>query len=176
MGRLVLAIAVTALALVSAGCMGDDSESSSTAEWANAFCTAVTTWTDEVQQVGEALSSSPSVDSLEQAGEDLSTATDEFVAEIQSLGAPDTESGEQIEEAIADFDETVQREREEVEEAVDDAEGATGLTTALGAVGGSLQAMAASLQETFQAFENADVGGELETAFEESPACEEIGG
>jgi methyl-accepting chemotaxis protein len=156
--------------------VGDDSETTSTAEWATAFCSAVTDWTDDGRQVGDAVSSSPSVDSLEQAAEDLSTATDEFADEIQSLGAPDTESSEQIEAAIADFDETVQNEKAEVEEAVDDAEDTTGLTTALGIVGGSLQAMATSLQETFQAFENADVGGELEAAFEESAACQEIGG
>jgi hypothetical protein len=176
MTRHALAMVVIALALVSAGCMGDDSETSSTAEWATAFCTAISSWTDEAQQVGDAVRSSPSADSLEQAAEDLSTATDEFVDEVQSLGAPDTESGDEIEEAIADFDETVQNEKAEVEEAVDDAEDAADLAGALTVVGSSLQAMGTSLQELFQAFENADVGGELETAFEESAACEEIGG
>jgi hypothetical protein len=171
-----LVVVLASFALVSAGCMGDDgNEASSTAEWADAFCTAINGWTDEIERVGSQLSSSLSADSLEQAADDLSTATDDLVEEVEELGPPETESGEEIEEAIKGFADAAETEKAEVEEAVEDASGATGIAAALGAAGSSLQTMAAALQTMFQAFEDADAGGELETAFEDSAACDEIG-
>jgi len=35
--------------------------------------------------------------------------------------------------------------------------------------------MATALQATLQAVEDADASGELETAFDEAPACDELG-
>jgi hypothetical protein len=174
-----LLVVVASLAITSAGCMGDDgTETSSTAEWADAFCTAVTTWTTEIGRVAENLTADVSAEGVEQAREDLSTATDALIEEVEGLGAPDIESGEEVEEAIVAFRETADAERDEVEQAVDEAleedTGTSGIAAALGVVGGSLQTMSTALQTMFQAFEDADAGGELNTAFEESEACQEI--
>ena len=48
----VVVIVVLALAGMAAGCGGDDeSEADPTAAWASDFCTAVTTWKDELQSI-----------------------------------------------------------------------------------------------------------------------------
>lgn len=170
-----LVVLVASLALVSAGCGGDDEpEASTAAEWAESFCTAITSWTDELQEIQESATSSLSAESIEQAAEDVETATDEFVEEVRALGGPDTESGQEIEDAVQEFTDTAEAEKEEVLEAVDDVSDASDVAGALSVVGSSLQSMATALQSMFDAFEDADVGGELETAFEDTPACTEL--
>jgi hypothetical protein len=177
---LALLVVVASLALVPAGCMGDDgSDASSTAEWADSFCTAITTWTTEIGRVADGLPSDFSAEGVERARDELSTATDTLIDEVESLGAPDIESGEEVEEAIATFRDTAETEKAEAEQAVEDAleeEGTGGIATALGVVSRSLQTMGTALQTMFEDFEEADAGGELNTAFEESQACQEIAG
>ena len=171
-----LVLVVASLALVSTGCGGDDSsETASTTEWADALCAAITTWTNELQQIGTDITSSPTAETLEQGAEDLDTATTAFVDEVEGLGGPETEGGDDIEEAVQQFADTAEEEKAEVQEAVDDAEGATGIAGALGVAGGSIQAMGGALQTMLQALEDADGGGELETAFEQAASCQQLG-
>jgi hypothetical protein len=174
-----LVLVVTSLALVSSGCMGDDSsETSSPTEWADALCAAVSTWTNELQQIGTEITSSPTNEALQQAAADLDTATTAFVDDVQGLGGPGTEGGDEIEDAIQVFADTAEEEKAEVQEAVDDiddAEGATGIAGALGVAGASIQAMGGALQTMLQTFEGADAGGELEAAFEEAESCRQLG-
>jgi hypothetical protein len=169
-----LAVLVVSLALVSAGCGGDESETSATAEWADSFCSAVTAWTSELEQIGQTVSSSLTAESLEEAADDVSTATDDFVEEVRGLGAPETESGEAIEDAVQEFTDAAESEKGEVEDAIEDVTDASDVAGALAVVGSSLQTMATALQTMFESFEDADVGGDLETAFEETPSCESI--
>lgn len=172
-----LLVLVLSLTLVSAGCGGDDEpEASPTAEWVDAFCTAVTDWTNELEQIGGTLTSLLTTEALEEAADDVSTATDDFVEEVRGLGAPDTDSGQAIEDAVQDLADVAEAEKANVEEAVEEASGATGVAGAISTIGTSLSAMATAFQTTFQAFDDADVDGELETAFEESAACDEISG
>lgn len=170
-----LVVLVASLALVSTGCGGDDEpEASTAAEWAESLCTAITTWTDEMQEIQETVTSSLTAESIEQGADDVETATDDFIEEVRGLGAPETESGQAIEDAVQEFTDTAEAEKAEVLEAVDDVEDATDVAGALSVVGTSLQAMATALQSMFEAFENEDVGGELESAFEDTPACTEL--
>jgi hypothetical protein len=115
------------------------------------------------------------VENLEQAADDLGASTTAFVDELEGLGAPDTEGGDEIEEAVQEFADTAEEESAEVQEAVEDAEGTTGLAAALGVAGGSIQAMGGALQTMLEALEDADVGGELEAAFEEAESCQQLG-
>ena len=168
-------VLVASLALVATGCGGDDEpEASTTEEWAESFCTAITSWTDELREIQESVTSSLTTESLEQAAEDVETATDDFVEEVRGLGGPETESGQAIEDAVQEFTDTAEAEKAQVTEAVEEVTEVTDVGSALAVVGSSLQAMATALQSMFDAFENEDVGGELETAFDEAPACAEL--
>jgi hypothetical protein len=171
----VLALLVATLALAAVGCGGDDeAETSATAEWADGFCTAVSAWTDELERIGDGLTSSLSSDALEQAADDVSTATDSFVEEVRGLGAPDTESGDAIQDSIETLADTVEEEKAKIEEAVEGASGITGAAEAVSALGTSLSTMALAFQAMFESLENADVDGELEAAFEDSTPCDAI--
>jgi hypothetical protein len=169
-----LAVVLAALALVAAGCGGDDEETSSAATWAEDFCTSVTDWQDELEQIGEDLAASPSVDALEDASQAASDATDAFVEEVRELGGPETESGQAVEDSLEELADIVDEEKAEIEEAVDDADGLTGAAGAVAAIGTSISTMATALQTTLQAVEDSDASGELETALDETPACDEL--
>ena len=145
-------------------------------EWAESFCSTVQAWGDELERIGEEVGdvSSLTTDSLEDAANDADAATEQFVEEIRDLGAPDTESGDAVEQELEELADEVDAEREEVREAVDDIEGLGDLADAVGTIGTSIAAMGTALQETLQALEDADVQGELETALENAESCDTL--
>src|SRR3990170_8455935 len=120
MTKTFLATAVAALALVAAGCGGGDESSSAspTDEWADGFCTAITSWTDSIQSVTEQFTdlSSLSRDGLEIAAGDARTATEDLVDDLQGLGAPDTESGQAVKDSIDELSSMLESEVATIEE------------------------------------------------------------
>jgi hypothetical protein len=173
---LALAACVASLGLVAAGCGGDDSSASSTDEWAEEFCTIVQDWGDELERIGGDLGDPSSLtgDAIRDAGEEADAATDDFVESLRDLGAPDTESGNAVEEELEELADTVEAEREEIREVVDDAEGLGGVGEALGTIGASIGEMGTALQQTLQTLDDADASGELETALENAESCDEL--
>jgi hypothetical protein len=118
---LALATIVVAAGLAAAGCGGGDEESSATTaatEWADGFCTAFTSWTDDLQQIGDELTASPSQDALGQAADDVKTATDTLLDDLRALGTPDTESGQEVKDSIDQLSTTLESDLDEVESAV----------------------------------------------------------
>src|SRR5215211_1696625 len=93
-------LTVVILAGAAAGCGGSDnsSEASPTEEWASGFCTAITDWTTSLQDVTSQFSdtSNLSEDGLQSAAADIRSATDTLVSDFRDLGAPDTESGDEV--------------------------------------------------------------------------------
>jgi hypothetical protein len=172
------AVLVASCAFAVTGCGGSDESTSTTGadEWATEFCTAVTTWTDSLQTTGDELKdpSSLNSDSLKSAADDVSSATDTFVEDVRGLGAPDTESGDEVKSALDTLSDTLESEKTDIEQAVDDISGLTGLASAVSAIGQSLSAMSSAFSAAFTAIDDADAGKELQTALEDSPACAKI--
>lgn len=177
---LALVLLVGSFALVAAGCGSDDESGDATAadEWATDFCTAVTDWADRLQQIGNDITdpSSLNADSLREAADDVNAASDEFVEDVRALGAPDTESGQAVRDSLESLADTVEAERDDIEEAADDVSGITDIPAAISAIGSSINAMGSAFQTSLEAIEDADTGAELETALEQSEACDEITG
>jgi methyl-accepting chemotaxis protein len=176
---LIAALIVSALALAAAGCGGGDDESSDAVpadQWADEFCTAVGSWKDSLQEIRDRFQdlSSLNEDSLNEAADDAESATDEFVDDLKDLGRPDTASGEEIEDSLQTLEDTVEQEKSDVKETVDNVEDISDIPAAITTVGSALTSMGTALQSTFDAIRNEDVGGELETALDQSEACEGI--
>lgn len=179
MTRKLLASGIAALALVAAGCGGGgESSASPTEEWAEGFCTAITTWTDSLRSATEQFSNASSLTSeaLTDAGNDVSSATETLVDDLRALGPPETESGEEVKTSIDELSTTLESEVAKIETAVQDASGLAGLPSAIAAITTSLSAMATAFSTTLQTIESADAQGELQTALEDSPACADITG
>jgi hypothetical protein len=178
MTKTLIASAVAALALISAGCGGSDESSSAspTDEWADGFCTAITTWTDSIQSVTEQFTdvSSFSQDGLEDAANDAQSATKDLVDDLQGLGAPDTESGQAVKDSIDELTSTLDSEVATIEDTAQGVSGLTGIPAAVTSITSSLTAMGTAFSSTFQTIEDADAEGELQTALEDSPACADI--
>ena len=77
-----------ALVGIAAGCGGDDEGEDPTAAWASGFCSAITDWTDELQNVSSQFSdtSNLSEEGLQSAAEDVRTATQTLVDDLEDLG------------------------------------------------------------------------------------------
>ncbi len=173
-----VALLLAFVAFAAVGCGGDDESTSTTGadEWAAGFCSAVTSWTDELQTIGDEITdpSSLDADTLKDAGESVNSATETFIEDVQALGSPDTESGEEVRSSLDTLTDTLEAERADIEEAANGVSGLTDLPAAISTIGTSLTAMGTAFQTALEAIEDADVGEELETAFEDSDACAEI--
>jgi hypothetical protein len=180
----VLAACVLSLALVAAGCGDDDDASSETetsaetsaAEWADGVCTALTTWTGDLDAAAEPLGdvSSLSGDSIRQAAEDVKIATETLTESLRDLGRPDTESGEQVESSVEDIATELEDGAEALEAAVADVSGIADIPGAVGTITTTLTELGDDVQSLVQNLEDADVSGELETAFEDAESCGEL--
>ena len=145
-------------------------------EWAEGFCTAISTWGDSLQAATSDLSdaSSLSSESLQQTADDVQAATEQLGDDLRALGRPDTESGEEIESSIDQLTTTLETEAAEVEDTVQGISGVTDLPAAISSLTASLSAMSTAFSTTMASLEDADVQNELEDAFESSPACDEL--
>jgi len=179
MTRKLLASGTAALALVAAGCGGsDESSASPTEEWADSFCTAITTWKDSLTSVTDQFSSASSLTSeaLTDAANDAKSSTDTFVDELRALGPPETESGEAVKSSIDELSNTVESEVAKIESTAESVSGLADLPSAITSITTSISAMSSALSSTVQTAESADTSGELRTALEDTPACADISG
>jgi hypothetical protein len=173
----IAAILVLALAGVAAGCGGDDeTESDPTAAWADGFCSAVTDWTDELQTITSQFSdtSNLSEDGLRSAATDVQSATQTLVDELRDLGAPETDSGEEVKNALDTLSTTLEDESSAIEDTANGVSSITELPSAITKISSSLSALGTAFSQTLQTIENADASGELRSALEDSPECADI--
>jgi hypothetical protein len=179
--RRALAVAgICAAVVLAASCGGDDdSESASPAtEWAGSFCTALGTWGNELQRATQTLVLSPSTETVQEAGDDIRTATDELVTELDALGAPDTESGQEVVDAVDELTTTLDDQVSEVEETIEslgDSE-ETGVSTTVPAISQAFAEMRLASASALQTIQTAAADSELTDAFEQASSCDNLTG
>jgi hypothetical protein len=171
-----LVACVASLALVAAGCGGEDDRVSA-GEWAEAFCTATRDWSDEMSRIAGSVADRPprSLEALEEVVRDTRGAIDTYVDELRSLDEPDLDGGAQVESSIEALAAEVESEAEEIEDTLEDVSGITGPVTSGRDVGASIVAMFTAFERASETIESADEDGELEQAFADTEACDEIG-
>jgi hypothetical protein len=171
---------VASLALLAAGCGGDDDSSGAAPaeEWADSFCSALATWTNDLEAAAEPLSdlSSLSEESIRQAADDAKNATETLTESMRSLGAPDTSSGDQVESSVEDLATELESGAQEIEDAVADVSNVADVPAALGTVTTTLSELGREVGGALQTIGDADASGELETAFESADSCGELSG
>jgi hypothetical protein len=142
-----------------------------TTDWANGFCTAYTTWKNSIESIGKQVASSPSKKSLETAASDLETATQTFASDLKGLGKPDTQSGQAAKNSVDKLATTLQADASKISETVKGVSGVTGVVSAAANVNRTLTAMGSAVTSTLQTLQNANVKGDLKSAFDQAPAC-----
>ncbi len=175
--RSLLAVAVLALAGHGAGCGGSDDDSAAetnpTAEWADGFCNAVTDWTNELKTVTEQFTdaSNLSQDGIRSAADDVRSATQTLIDDLEGLGTPDTESGQEIRSSLDTLSTTLDTETSQIQDTAEGISGIADLPSAISEISTSLSALGTAFSQTLQTIEKADVDGELQSALQDSPAC-----
>jgi hypothetical protein len=177
-----LSFLVLAVAAVAVGCGGSDddttatTEVSATAEWADGLCSAISTWKAELESIATQFTdpSSLTEDVLRSAADEAKEATDMFRDDLDGLGTPDTESGEDIKAAVDQLSTIVQTEVDTIETAVGDVSNLADVATTVTAATASIETMNAALSSTITTIEDADAQGEITDAIDNSPDCANI--
>ena len=179
--------ACVAFALVAAGCGGDDeptpqatagtsSSESSAEQWAGSLCTALTTWTNSLEEAVKPLTdlSSVSQESLQQAASDAKTATETLAGSLKSLERPDTESGDQVASSIENLATELETGANVIGNAVAAVSSAADLPSAVETITTTVTGMGHEVDTAVQSIEDADATGELTTAFDDADACGDL--
>ena len=178
------AVALTVV-LIAAGCGGDGGESStqgststerssSAEDWANSLCGAVASWDDAITSAGTTLKDDPTEDGLKSAADKVRSATQKLSDDLESLAAPDTESGQEAKESVDELAAGLAGGLEEIQTAVENASGLSGALAAISAVSTRLMAMGDQVSSTVRSLE--DTGGELADAFAQAESCNGLSG
>ncbi len=177
--RATFAVVVAVAAFLAAGCGSSDSSSdaTATATWADGLCSAITTWTSSLSSIGDSLKGGNlSKDSLSSAVDDAKSATETFTSDLDSLGKPDTDAGQQAKDAVDQLSADLKADMTKIEDAVDGASGVSGILDAVTVISSTLQTAGNQVTSTITSLEDIDAKGELESAFKQSSSCNDLAG
>ncbi len=175
MRRAVL-VAACCLAVLAAGCGGDDSSAEA---WADDFCTAVEDWRERVQEAAAELAE-PATLSEEQLDESIReavAASDDLLADLGELGLPDLEARDEIEQELDHLEGVLRERASNARAGIDQPAGSVSEALArLAALSRELAAAAATIELTIEKLRGLDPAGELKQALESSDACASLKG
>jgi uncharacterized protein YukE len=170
--RAILVCLVAIVAVLAAGCGGDDDESSAEA-WAGDFCSAASDWRSSLDDIVQQFQSPSdlSADSVQEAVDDGLAATQTFVDDVRDLGAPDTEAGQQVADIVDEMSSTIESTADDVRETLDaSGDSLPDLLGSLASLSGELQQMGQQLQTSLGQLDDVE-GGELRDALESNDDC-----
>ena len=175
MRRLPTVAVVLFASLIVAGCGSSKSQSTSTADWADGVCSAISTWANSIKAAGESLKGGNiSKDSLQSAADDATSATGTLESDLKDLGKPDTQAGQQAKDMVDQLSSELKTETDSIKNAVDDASGVSGIASAVGTISSTLMTMGNQVYSTLKNLEQLDAKGELQTAFQQSSSCKQL--
>lgn len=178
--RAIAAAVIVVAALSAAGCGGssDDSSSASpTSEWADGLCSAITSWTSSLSSIGDTLKEGNlSKDSLTSAVDDAKSATDTFTSDLDGLGLPDSDVGQQAKDSVDQLSTDLKSDMTKIQDALDGVSGVSEILTAVSVVSSTLVKMGSQVSSTITSFQDLDAKGELESAFKQADSCTELAG
>ena len=175
-GRLgLLLLLVTALALAAAGCGGDD-ENDATTEWAGGVCSAITNLQSSITDAVNSVKDNPTKEGIDNAVNDAKDATKTFTDDVQGLGTPETDAGQQATDALNELTSDVEAGIQQVQQAIETAKGAgaTGALSAISAVSATLSTLMSQATTTFSQLQNLNGGDELKKAFDNADSCNDL--
>lgn len=182
MSRRALGVAaVAAAAVLAAGCGGSDdssgSDTTATATWADGLCSAISTWKTSITSIGSSLKDGDlSKDSLTSAVDDAKSATDTLSSDLESLGKPDTDAGQQAKESVDQLSTDLQADVTKIQDAVDGVSGVSGVVSAVSVISSTLVTAGDQVTSTISDLKGLDAKGEISDAFQQSSSCNDLTG
>lgn len=170
MRRAVL-IAAFCLAVLAAGCGGDDSSAEA---WTDDFCAAVEDWREQVQDAAAELAepATLSEEHLDESIRQAVAASDDLLADLGELGLPELEARDEIEQELDHLEGVLRERAANARAGIDQPAGSVSEALArLAALSRELSAAAASIELTIEKLRALDPAGPLKQALESSDAC-----
>ena len=161
--------------VLAAGCGSDDSEPSSTADWADGVCTAITTWTDSIKSAADPIKSGDiSKGSLQSAADDVKSATDTLESDLKDLGKPDTEAGQQAKDSLDQLSSDLSTGTDTIKSAVERRLGRQRHRCCRHHRRRHPCDDETQLKSAYTSLTQLDAKGELETAFQQASSCQQL--
>jgi hypothetical protein len=169
------------LALGAAGCgdSSDDAEDQQTSAeaWAGDVCSTAADWRAAIDDAQATLTDTGnlSADLIRETVDDVATATATLVTDLSEMGAPDTEAGDEAEARLSSLSDQLQQQEDVISGATDEsAGGLQNLLAQVSTVTGAIATMLADVSAAVDDIRRLDGAQELENAFQDSSACQEL--
>lgn len=170
----VAAVAGLALTLAVAGCGGSSKEAAppaATVTWANGVCGAITSWQQDVKSIGADLKTSHTTADLQAAADKAKAATDQLASQLQELGRPETQAGQQAQKTVSELATSLRADVDSIRTALEGASGVAGTLAAVSSATGTLATMGTKISAAVDELKQLDAKGELGKAFSSAEAC-----
>jgi hypothetical protein len=174
LGTVTVVILISALSL--SACGGDDgSDTTSPSDWADTLCTDLSEWQSSLTSVASSFGGGNlSQEAVQNAANDVADATETLVGNLQDLGRPDTEAGQEAQDTVNQLADELQTGIGEIERAAEGVSSAADVPQAVSTVRETLMAMGNELSSTFTSLEQLEPQGELRSALQQSGACTDL--
>lgn len=165
-----------------AGCGSDGSSSTTTTTattsaeaYASGVCSAASTYKTAVTDATSAVTGGKvSKDTITGAASDLEAATTTFLADVKSLGAPNTTAGAQAKQEIDSLATELGQDVDAIKSALSSVSGLTDVPAAATTISTTLKSAKTQLSDTVARLKSLDAKGELQQAFKDSSTCSSL--
>ena len=162
-----------AVALLATGCgsskKNTTTTTSSTVDWANSVCGAADTYGSSLTDAAKSLTGNPSKSGLQDAADQVKSATDTFVSTIKGVGKPNTQSGEQAKATLDTLATQLDADSSTIQGATGE-----GLLSGVAAATGALATAQTQIKTAFNQLKALDAKGELGQAFSQASSCSSL--
>jgi flagellar motor switch/type III secretory pathway protein FliN len=175
MRSFIAALSLGCLLALAAGC---GEEESGAGAWAGDVCSSVEEWRENLTSLAvdaqvEGLSPETVITAIEGGVE----ATERLRDQLNDLGPPDTQAGDEIEQQLDELADSVVETADEARERAEDLpenQSVPELIQSLMSIAQDLQAVVGEAEATFTELQQLEPGRELEEAFENSEDCQNL--
>ena len=177
-GKAAIAAGIAVLALLVAGCgSSDDSEASASAEWADGFCGALTTWKGSLESVSDTLKNVDELSKakIEQAADDVSDANQQLADDVNELGDPPKAASSDAEDTVDELRDELEVSADQITSATQDISSPIDVLKAVNTTSAALLTMSSDISATLATLESVDAADEWKQAFADSDACRSLG-
>ena len=180
---IVIGVASIVLAAVIMRVTEDDDGTLSAQEWASSVCTSLGTWKTSIESLADVSAGSLSAETLQQKVGDAEDATSTLVTELKDLGAPDLESGDELQQTLSSSADGIQSSVDDLKAGAQqaaDASSPQAFLQALADLAPQFQALLDQVSTTVENLQDANVAGEardeLRSAFDAAAPCQDLRG
>ncbi len=178
---IVLGIVSIAVAALVMRLTADTSEQTSPNAWAGSVCASLSMWRSSITAISDVSGEALTPETLQQSLADATTATETLVSELQQLGPPDLDAGDDLKQQLDAAAAEIEASFAALNQGAEDATGASSpadFIQALAALAPEFQALLDTISTTVDDLKNANVAedakAELQEAFANASSCQQL--